>query len=75
MIRHAVGAAMAVVVLTGCGQAVTGTATWPGARLERGEPRVGRVKKGGHVVVELRGEDRGQLGRHLLEHRAAQSRV
>ena len=35
MIRHAVGAAMAVVVLTGCGQAVTGTPTWPGARLER----------------------------------------
>ena len=35
MIRHAVGAATVVVVLTGCGQAVTGTPTWPGARLER----------------------------------------
>src|SRR5829696_6683043 len=36
--RRAATAALAVLltaVLTGCGQAITGTATWPGARLEK----------------------------------------
>jgi hypothetical protein len=36
--RHPVAAALAILlgaVLTGCGHAISGTATWPGARLER----------------------------------------
>jgi hypothetical protein len=36
--RHQVAAALAVLlaaVLTGCAQAISGTATWPGAKLER----------------------------------------
>lgn len=34
MIKHAVSALL-VAALTGCAHAVTGTATWPGARLEK----------------------------------------
>lgn len=35
MTRQALVAAVLVAVLAGCGHAVTGTATWPGARLDR----------------------------------------
>lgn len=35
MIRQATSAALLMTVVGGCGQAVTGTPTWPGARLER----------------------------------------
>lgn len=35
MIRHVASAVLVVLVLAGCGPVTTGTATWPGARLER----------------------------------------
>lgn len=35
MIRQAATAAAVIAVLAGCGHAVPGTATWPGARLDR----------------------------------------
>lgn len=35
MIRQAASSALLMVVVAGCGPAVTGTPTWPGARLER----------------------------------------
>ncbi|QZY48326.1 MULTISPECIES: hypothetical protein [Mycolicibacterium] len=35
MTRRALVAAVLVAVLTGCGDTITGTATWPGAKLDR----------------------------------------
>ncbi len=35
MIRHVASAVFVAIAVAGCGNAVSGTATWPGARLER----------------------------------------